>query len=72
MKQLTIVLLLLNFFLSFSQESKLIKELDTFKEVKGFDGLSINLIPSNENKAVISGDDKALSLIHISEPTRPY
>ncbi|GGW43690.1 head GIN domain-containing protein [Arenibacter certesii] len=38
-----------------AQNEKLVQELSTFKEVKAFDGLSINLIRSNENKAVITG-----------------
>ncbi|MEP5912997.1 MAG: head GIN domain-containing protein, partial [Flavobacteriaceae bacterium] len=39
----------------FSQEEQITKELDSFIEVKGFDGLSINLIKSDTNKAVIFG-----------------
>lgn len=31
--------------------------LEAFKEVKGFDGLSINLIQATENKAVVSGEN---------------
>lgn len=38
-----------------SQEEKVSKDLDSFTEVKGFDGLSINLIKSDVNKAVITG-----------------
>ncbi len=38
-----------------AQEENRIQELRAFTEVKGFDGISINLIKSNENKAVISG-----------------
>lgn len=41
----------------FGQDKKVTKELDSFKEVKGFDGLSIRLIKGAENKAVISGDN---------------
>ena len=32
-------------------------KLEPFKELKGFDGLSINLIKSTENKAIISGEN---------------
>ncbi len=38
-----------------SQSDKITHELDNFIEVKGFDGLSINLIKSNTNRAVITG-----------------
>ncbi len=37
------------------QEEEVTQSLQKFNEVKGFDGLSINLIKSNENKAVITG-----------------
>jgi|SRR5690606_21150126 len=38
-----------------SQNEMITKELDAFKEVKAFDGLSITLIKSNVNRAVITG-----------------
>ncbi|MCM4167844.1 hypothetical protein KCTC52924_01342 [Arenibacter antarcticus] len=38
-----------------AQNEKLVQELGTFTEVKAFDGLSINLIRSNVNKAIITG-----------------
>ncbi len=38
-----------------SQNEKITKNLDAFTEVKAFDGISVNLIKSNENKAIISG-----------------
>lgn len=38
-----------------AQNEKITQQLDKFTEVKGFDGLSINLIKSKENKAVITG-----------------
>ncbi|NJB71464.1 hypothetical protein GGR42_001926 [Saonia flava] len=38
-----------------AQKEEIIQSLDKFTEVKGFDGLSINLIKSNENRAVITG-----------------
>jgi len=40
---------------AWGQNEKLVQELSTFKEVKAFDGLSVNLIRSNQNKAVITG-----------------
>ena len=39
------------------QDSKVTQNLEPFKELKGFDGLSINLIKSTENKAIISGEN---------------
>lgn len=38
-----------------AQETTVTKNLQKFTEVKGFDGLSINLIKGKENKAVITG-----------------
>jgi hypothetical protein len=37
------------------QDEKISIKLKEFKEVKAYDGLSVNLIKSNENKAVITG-----------------
>jgi hypothetical protein len=42
-----------------SQDEKISKPLDKFIEVKAFDGLSVNLIKSNENKAIITGANTA-------------
>jgi len=56
MKQ--VLVLLVSFFVLqslHSQEEKITKELEAFTEVKGFDGLSINLIKSDSNKAIITG-----------------
>ena len=57
MKPFTISILIL--FLSVqvlsAQEKEITQKLEKFTEVKGFDGLSIRLIKSKENKAVISG-----------------
>lgn len=56
MKKLVLpLLLLLTFFAIQAQEEKITQDLEVFTEVKGFDGLSINLIKANENKAVITG-----------------
>ncbi len=38
-----------------AQNERITKDLQKFTEVKGFDGLSINLIKSDVNKAVITG-----------------
>lgn len=38
-----------------SQDNKITIELQSFDEIKGFDGISIELIRSNENKAEITG-----------------
>ena len=53
-----ILLILVSFFALYNlqaQDEKIIKDLEVFTEVKGFDGLSINLIKSDLNKAVITG-----------------
>ncbi|MCL6266629.1 head GIN domain-containing protein [Flagellimonas myxillae] len=55
MKALRLLLLFISFQLIHAQEEQLTKELESFSEVKGFDGLSINLIKADENKAVIRG-----------------
>lgn len=39
----------------FAQEERT-QEFEAFKEIKVFDGLSVNLIPSDANKAVITGE----------------
>ncbi len=55
MKTTKIFLLFLSFQVLSAQGEKITQELGKFTEVKGFDGLSINLIKSDENKAVITG-----------------
>ncbi|MFS4455362.1 head GIN domain-containing protein [Maribacter sp. 2304DJ31-5] len=40
-----------------SQETEMIKELNSFSELKVYDGLSVNLIKSSENKAIITGEN---------------
>jgi hypothetical protein len=53
-----ILVLLVSFFALQSlqsQDEEITKDLDSFVEVKAFDGLSINLIKSDVNKAVITG-----------------
>jgi len=44
-----------SFQFAYMQEEKITKDLDGFKEIKAFDGLSVRLIKSDVNKAVITG-----------------
>lgn len=57
MKQVLILMFLFGCILVTGQDSKVTHKLEPFKELKGFDGLSINLIKSTENKAIISGEN---------------
>ncbi|AZQ59722.1 DUF2807 domain-containing protein [Maribacter sp. MJ134] len=56
MKHVVLLLCCLNLLLGNGQDNKITKSLSKFSEVKGFDGLSINLIRSSENKAIITGE----------------
>ncbi|MGS2762666.1 head GIN domain-containing protein [Sinomicrobium sp. M5D2P9] len=56
MKRVFFVLFLLITATGFSQEN-ITKETGKFDTVKVFDGISAQLIPSNENKVIISGED---------------
>ncbi|MFT6796230.1 MAG: hypothetical protein ACJAUQ_001462 [Maribacter sp.] len=56
MKHFLILWLLLGFQVVVAQDNKVTMALDDFRELKGFDGLSIKLIKSTENKAVITGE----------------
>ena len=38
-----------------AQGDDITRELQAFREIKAFDGISVNLIPAQENKAVITG-----------------
>lgn len=38
-----------------AQGDDITRELEAFREIKAFDGISVNLIPAQENKAVITG-----------------
>ncbi|MCE2613587.1 DUF2807 domain-containing protein [Flavobacteriaceae bacterium D16] len=49
------VFVFLSLYQSNAQEDKITQELKAFREIKAFDGISVNLIPAQENKAVISG-----------------
>ena len=55
MKTVKLLLLFLAFQVASAQDEKITHELGKFTEVKGFDGLSINLIKSDTDKAVITG-----------------
>ena len=55
MKVITGILIFVSAFCVYAQEETITRELRNFTEVKAFDGLSVNLIASNENKAVIKG-----------------
>lgn len=57
MKQLVSILFLFGCILVKAQDANVTQKLGSFKEVKGFDGLSITLIKSNENKAIIKGEN---------------
>lgn len=57
MKQLIVFIFFFGCIIVIGQDNQFTTELDSFKEVKGFDGLSIRLIKGAENKAVISGDN---------------
>jgi len=54
---LVTVMLLLSIQFIACQENKTFDKLGKFTEVKAFDGLSVNLIKSDVNKAVITGDN---------------
>jgi len=63
MKKIVTPLLMLFFFTLLAQKETVTQELDVFTEIKGFDGLSINLIKSDTNKAVISGENTSKVVI---------
>ncbi|WP_339710839.1 head GIN domain-containing protein [uncultured Kriegella sp.] len=54
-KILFLIVLLIGLKSSSGQDEKATQELDKFTEIKAFDGLSVNLIKSDVNRAVISG-----------------
>ncbi|MFS4466213.1 head GIN domain-containing protein [Maribacter sp. 2210JD10-5] len=57
MKHIVVLFFLFGLYTLRAQENKISKSLDAFSEVKVFDGLSVNLIKSLENKAIITGAD---------------
>ncbi|MGB7394868.1 MAG: head GIN domain-containing protein, partial [Pricia sp.] len=56
MKHFMLLTILLLGQLSIAQSKELTQDLTPFKEIKAFDGLSVNLIKSDVNKAVITGE----------------
>ncbi|MFD2587416.1 head GIN domain-containing protein [Croceitalea marina] len=53
--------------LLFAQEEKITQELTAFKQLKAFDGISIKLIKSDVNRAVISGvNTKKVAIVNKS------
>ena len=54
-KVLFLFVFLTSVYLSEAQEERIVHHVKSFREVKAFDGLSVNLIKSDENKVVISG-----------------
>ena len=66
MKQVLVLMFLFGCILVTGQDNKVTHKLEPFKEVKGFDGLSINLIKSTENKAIISGENtSSVAIVNI-------
>ncbi|TDS18607.1 putative autotransporter adhesin-like protein [Maribacter caenipelagi] len=57
MKQVLVIMFLLGCLLVTGQDNEITQNLEPFKELKGFDGLSINLIKSSENKVIITGEN---------------
>lgn len=65
MKQLLFTVFLLVCASTNGQDKSVTQSLSNFTQIKGYDGLSINLIKSSENKAVISGENvNKVSLIN--------
>lgn len=54
-KILFLAVLLSGFQVIRAQDEKITRELQKFTEIKGFDGISINLIKSDVNRAIITG-----------------
>jgi len=57
MKQVLVLMFLLGCLSVVAQDNKVTQNLEPFKELKVFDGLSINLIKSSENKVIITGEN---------------
>ncbi|MCQ0112826.1 head GIN domain-containing protein [Zhouia amylolytica] len=56
MKKVFSILMFVSSFTLLAQD-KVVKELGEFSEIKAFDGISVNLVKSDENKAIVTGDD---------------
>ena len=77
-RQNIIVILLFVFYGVYGQQEKITQELENFTVLKVFDGISVNLIPSNENKAIVTGANtqkvvivnNAVSYTHLTLPTK--
>jgi len=54
-KQFKVLSLFFLLQITYGQEEKITQELQNFTELKAFDGIAVNLIPSTENKAIITG-----------------
>lgn len=50
-----------------AQDGKIVHEIGQFKEIKAFDGLSVNLIKASENKVVVSGANSNKVAVVINE-----
>ena len=57
MKNIIMLLVLFVFQTTTAQKEERVQDLKKFTEVKGFDGLSINLIKSDVNKALVRGEN---------------
>lgn len=57
MKNIIMLLVLFVFQPTTAQKEERVQDLKKFTEVKGFDGLSINLIKSDVNKALVRGEN---------------
>ncbi len=57
MRTLLFLILFLSFQVPYAQDEERTQELQEFTQVKVFDGLSVNLIKSDENRAVIKGSN---------------
>lgn len=55
MKKTLLFLIVVSVFFKMHSQGKITQELEEFTTIKGFDGLSINLIKSDTNKAIITG-----------------
>jgi len=56
-KKICFIILLLGVHILSSQDEKVLIDVGVFKEIKAFDGIAVNLIKSDENKAVVTGSD---------------
>ncbi len=57
MKKLILLILVVSFQTVFSQNEERVQDLQKFTQIKVYDGLSVILVKSSENKAIITGDN---------------